>query len=252
MNRTAVLFIGCLISGSVVSAQNPAVAQPSRTAGPPAKVYKLEELRSPQIDALDRARTLFILPVGMLEVHGPHLPIGTDTLGLIYEANAASRHVSRALPGWTIVMMPPISYGQGGANELGGKLVHPGTYAMRQSTLRSLVADRGAQVAQNGFKWIFVLNGHGTPTHNIAINEACDFVSETLRVTMLHVTGLLRADPVIQAKGQKIAAKFFSTAELSSLGLDLHAGAPAKRRSEPRSRSGSRNDRSVSLSAGRL
>jgi hypothetical protein len=36
------------------------------------------------------------------------------------------------------------------------------------------VADVGAQIAQNGFKWIFVLNGHAAPTHNIAINEACD------------------------------------------------------------------------------
>ena len=52
------------------------------------------------------------------------------------------------------------------------------------------MADLGGQIAQNGFKWIFVLNGHGAPTHNIAINEACDFVSETFRVTMLHVTGL--------------------------------------------------------------
>ena len=86
--------------------------------------------------------------------------------------------------------MPPINYGQGGANALGDMLVHPGTYAIRQSTLRSLVADLGGQLAQNGFKWIFVMNGHGAPTHNIAINEACDFVSETFRVTMLHVTGL--------------------------------------------------------------
>ncbi|MGH9176724.1 MAG: creatininase family protein [Vicinamibacterales bacterium] len=35
-------------------------------------MYKLEELTWPQIDALDRQRTLFILPVGMIEEHGPH------------------------------------------------------------------------------------------------------------------------------------------------------------------------------------
>jgi hypothetical protein len=34
-------------------------------------VYKLEELAWPQIAAFDRERTLFILPVGMLEEHGP-------------------------------------------------------------------------------------------------------------------------------------------------------------------------------------
>jgi creatinine amidohydrolase/Fe(II)-dependent formamide hydrolase-like protein len=151
----------------------------------------------------------------MLEAHGPHLPIGTDTIGVTYEAERASRRVAQALPDWNVVMMPPIPYGQSGANELGGRLTHPGTYAIRQTTLRSLVADLGAEVAQNGFKWIFVLNGHGSATHNIAISEACDFVSETFRVTMLHVTALLRADAAIQANNRKINARYFSPATLA-------------------------------------
>jgi creatinine amidohydrolase/Fe(II)-dependent formamide hydrolase-like protein len=34
----------------------------------------------PQIDALNRDRTLFILPVGMVNEHGPHLPVGAAEL----------------------------------------------------------------------------------------------------------------------------------------------------------------------------
>ena len=98
-------------------------------------------------------------------------------------------------------MMPAINYGHSGANQLGDMPIHPGTYGLRQSTLRSLVADVGAQIAQNGFKWVFVLNGHASPTHSIAINEACDFISETFRVTMLHMTGLFRGDAAIQSSG---------------------------------------------------
>jgi creatinine amidohydrolase len=177
------------------------------------RIYKLEELNWPQIAALDRERTLFLLPVGMLEEHGPHLPVGADTLGVLYEANGVSRRVSQALTDWNIVMMPPINYGHAGANMIGDILVHPGTYGIRQSTLRSLVADVGGQLAQNGFKWIFVLNGHAAPTHNIAINEACDFISETFQVTMLHLTGLFRADAAIQARGEKMQARYFSAAE---------------------------------------
>ena len=160
----------------------------------------------------------------MIEQHGPHLPVGADTIGVMYEANGTATRVSRALPDWNVVMMPSINYGQSGANQLGDMPVHPGTYSIRQSTLRSLVADVGGQIAQNGFKWIFVLNGHGAPTHNIAINEACDFVSETFRVTMLHVTGLFRADAAIQSRGEKMNARFFSAAEIASFGLDVHAG----------------------------
>jgi creatinine amidohydrolase len=193
-------------------------------APPASKIYKLEELTWPQIDALDRQRTLFILPMGVLEEHGPHLPVGADTLGVTYEANAAAKRVSQALPDWNVVMMPPVNYGQGGANELGGISIHPGTYAIRQSTVRSIVADLGGQLAQNGFKWIFVANGHGAPLQNIAINEACDFVSETFGVTMLHLSALFRADETIQAKGKKMNLAHFSAAELASFGMDVHAG----------------------------
>jgi creatinine amidohydrolase len=224
MNQALIVLIVCVTSGSAASARDQAATQGDRSASPRSKIYKLEELTWPQVDALDRERTLFILPVGMIEEHGPHLPVGADTFGVTYEANGASRRVSRALPDWSVVMMPPINYGQSGANRLGDMLVHPGTYGIRQATLRSLVADLGGQIAQNGFKWIFVMNGHGAPTHNIAINEACDFVSATFRVTMLHLTGLFRADAAIQSRGEKIRAKYFSAAELSSFGMDVHAG----------------------------
>ncbi len=189
-----------------------------------AKVYKLEELTYPQIDALDRQRTLFILPVGVIEEHGPHLPVGADTFGVVYEADGAAKRVSQALPDWNVVLMPPLHYGQGGANQLGDIQVHPGTYGIRVSTLRSLVADLGGQLAQNRFKWIFVANGHGGPPHNIAINEACDFVSESFGVTMLHLTGLFRADAAVQAMRTKMQAAHFSAAELDSFGMDVHAG----------------------------
>jgi creatinine amidohydrolase len=189
-----------------------------------ARVYKLEELRWPQIDALDRERTLFILATGMIEQHGPHLPVGADTYGVLQEADRAALRVSRALPEWNIVMMPPLHYGEGGANEIAGTLVHPGTYGIRQSTLRSVLADIGAQVAQNGFKWIFVLTGHGPPHHSIAINDACDFVSESFGVTMLHISALFRADSAMQSLGAKVTARHFSTADIASFGLDVHAG----------------------------
>jgi creatinine amidohydrolase len=224
MNKALMVLIVWVMSASAAWARDQGATQRDRSAPPSSKIYKLEELTWPQIDALDRERTLFMLPVGMIEEHGPHLPVGADTLGVTYEANGASRRLSRALPDWNVVVMPPVNYGQGGANVLGDRLVHPGTYAIRQSTLRSLVADLGGQIAQNGFKWIFVLNGHAAPTHNIAINEACDFVSETFRVTMLHLTGLFRADAAIQSRGEKIKAKYFSAAELSSFGMDVHAG----------------------------
>ena len=123
MNRALTVLMVCAISGSAASAR--AQATPGTSAPVRSKLYMLEELTWPQIDAFNRDRTLFILPVGMIEEHGPHLPVGADTLGVTYEANRAATQVSRALPDWNVVMMPPINYGHSGANQLGDLPIHP-------------------------------------------------------------------------------------------------------------------------------
>ena len=73
-------------------------------------------------------------------------------------------------------------------------------------------------------QWVFVMNGHGAPTHHVAVNEACDFVSETFKATMLNVSGLFNADAAIQEKGARLAARYFSPANLSAFGRDVHGG----------------------------
>jgi creatinine amidohydrolase len=188
------------------------------------KVFAIGDMTWEEIDALNREKTLFLLTVGMLEEHGPHLPIATDTIGVEYETMRAANDLSETLPDWNVVMMPTVNYGSSGANQIGNVAIHPGTYGVRQSTLRSLVADIGGQIVQNGFRWVFVMNGHGGPTGHIAINEACDFVSDVLGATMLNVSALFNADPAIQSRGEELVAKHFSPADVSSFGRDTHAG----------------------------
>ena len=79
----------CLLTLGVVA------TWPSYAQQQGSRIHKLEELRYPQVAALDRERTMFVLPIGMLEEHGPHLPIGADTLGVTYEADAVAN-----TPGW--------------------------------------------------------------------------------------------------------------------------------------------------------
>jgi creatinine amidohydrolase len=173
---------------------------------------------------LDRDKTLFLLTVGMLEEHGPHLPIAADTIGVEWEAARVADRLAGTLRDWNVVVMPTVHYGSSGANQVGNVAVHPGTYGVRHATLRSLVADIGGQIAQNRFKWVFVMNGHGAPTHHSAVNDACDFVSEVFDATMLNVSALFSADPAIQSRGEQILARHFSPADRASFGRDPHAG----------------------------
>ena len=224
MKNALIVLIVWLMSGLAAWAQDQGATPRNRSSPVRSKIYKLEELTWPQIDALDRERSLFILPVGMIEQHGPHLPVGADTLGVTYEANRASSRVSRALPDWNVVMMPPINYGQSGANTLGDMLVHPGTYAIRQSTLRSLVADLGGQLAQNGFKWIFV---HEWPRR--AHPQHCDQRGMRLRQRDISRDDAARHGSLSSGSGDSIQRRedqrqVLSATELSSIGMDVHAG----------------------------
>jgi len=94
MKQALIPLILWATCGSAATAPAGQGATQRDTAASKPSIYKLEELTWPQIDALDRQRTLFILPVGMIEQHGPHLPVGADTIGVRYEANAASTRVA--------------------------------------------------------------------------------------------------------------------------------------------------------------
>src|SRR4030095_3382031 len=120
--------------------------------------------------------------------------------------------------------MPDVSYGEGGANGFSGNPVHPGTYGVRYITLRAILADIGAQIAANKFKWIFLIRNHGAPMHSIAISEACDFVSDAFSMTMLNITSLRWVDVEHSKKWDKIVARYFSPADIEAQGIDIHAG----------------------------
>ncbi len=212
----AIFFVCAFIKMDESNAQNKAVVKP--------KIFKLEELPAAQINSLDRDRTLFFLTIGTLEQHGSHLPIGTDSFVAEFYVNELAKRISKSYPDRTIVLMPSLNYSNGGANEIGDVLVHPGTYGIRQKTLRAAVADIGGQIAQNGFKYIFVLHAHGSPNHNLAINAACDFVSEEFNITMLNLDSMASEDPANNAVKRKIRLKYFTSQELDEIGWDIHAG----------------------------
>jgi len=190
----------------------------------PTKIYKIEELTASQVNTLDRKKTLFFLTVGTLEQHGSHLPIGADTFIANFYTNKLAERLGKSFPDRTIVLMPPINYSNAGANEIGDVLTHPGTYGIRQTTLRSIVADVGAQIAQNGFKWIFVIHAHGSPNHNLAINDACDFISQEFKTTMLNLDSLATEDAANSDKSRKAKERYFTAKERNSIGWDIHAG----------------------------
>lgn len=154
-----------------------------------AQILDVRDLNVNDIRALDRQRTAVILQGGILEEHGPYLPVYTDGWTNEY----LTRQLAEALverPGWKVVVFPVVPLGSGGANELGRKRSYPGTFAIRPATLRAVYLDLADELGQQGFRWVFLMNLHGAPSHNRALFDACDYYRDVYGLTMVHFWGL--------------------------------------------------------------
>src|SRR5829696_4504886 len=75
-----------------------------------AQVRQLADMNTRQIQALDRQRTVVVIPGGILEEHGPYLPSYSDG----YAIEAYTRALATAIvarPGWAVVVFPQIPLG---------------------------------------------------------------------------------------------------------------------------------------------
>jgi creatinine amidohydrolase/Fe(II)-dependent formamide hydrolase-like protein len=68
-------------------------------------------LTAKQIDELPSEQTVFFFPVGPLEDHGPHLPVGLDLTEAETLCRMAAERLERARPGWVGVIMPAAPLG---------------------------------------------------------------------------------------------------------------------------------------------
>lgn len=101
-------------------------------------------------EALDNGFDTVIVPVGSIEQHGPHLPLGTDT----FVGEALSVMIAEKL-GKTLVT-PPITPGCS-QHHMG----FPGTLTLKPETLMQVVRDVCKCLIKHGFKNIILLPTHG-------------------------------------------------------------------------------------------
>jgi creatinine amidohydrolase len=120
-------------------------------SSPRDEAMRFEELTSPDVAALDRDRTVLILPLGSVEQHGRHMPLGTDTM----LAHAVSLAAARRLAG-RVAVLPPPWYGFSAHH-----LRFAGSITLRPETLIALVEDVVTSMVSHGFRRILIVNGHG-------------------------------------------------------------------------------------------
>ena len=182
----------------------------SMAVSAPAEVLRVTDLNVQQLRALDRSTTVVVLPGGMLEEHGPFLPISTDAILSDRLAQAVAESLPTRLPGWTVLLFPQIPFGASGSNEVGGQFVFPGTYAVRPSTLRTVFMDLASELGDQGFRWVIVVHVHGSPLHLRAIDDAGDYFHDIYGGWMINLWDLV---PVISGWGTAMNAAMTDVAK---------------------------------------
>ena len=51
--------------------------------------------------------------------------------------------------------------------------------------------DLATELGEQGFRWVFIIHGHGAPIHNRALDEAGDYFHDIFGGTMVHLLGLM-------------------------------------------------------------
>ncbi len=180
--------------------------------------YKLEELRFPQLDAMERSKTLFVLAVSPLEEHGPHLPLGVDAFDAEYFSDEITRGVLARHPEWNIVRIPTMFIGS-------FLFDAPGSIRIKPRTMRNLVVDTLSSLARYGFQYFLISNAHGGPTHLMALEHAARIVSRRFGVRAVSYSGHLIWAFLSGQYWQEMKEKLQLTdADLEALKQDSHAG----------------------------
>jgi creatinine amidohydrolase len=111
---------------------------------------KWEELTAPDfVQAIHQSQGVCVLPFGIIEKHGPHLPLGTDLLDVRFA-------VSNAVKQEYAIVFPEYYFGQ-----IFEARQQPGTLAYSLSTQLTLLQETVNEMARNGCKKIVIVNGHG-------------------------------------------------------------------------------------------
>ena len=149
---------------------------------------RLAELTWPEVAAAVAAgATTVILPLGATEQHGPHLPLGTDTIRAVALADLVAARLPTALVAPTL----PV----GCSDEHAG---FPGLLSLDAATLASVIVDCARRMLAWGVRRLVVLSSHGGNATALVL-AAERLRHELPALTLWLPTALLELDATVLA-----------------------------------------------------
>ena len=136
------------------------------------------ELSGPRVGDVLSADSIIIVPLGAVEQHGPHLPLGTDLIVAEAVARATVEVHGEEHDAW---MLPPLGFTK--SNEHAWS---PGTMWLSAQTLLSVLDDIGRCIAATPARRVLFLNGHGGNSALLQVANRELRVKHGLRTFLAH------------------------------------------------------------------
>jgi creatinine amidohydrolase len=118
-----------------------------------------------QIEKAAREGSIVLFPVGVIEEHGPHLPLAVDVYGSYLQSRMIKSELERK--GIKSLIAPPFYWGINVATGSFG-----GSFSCREETMISVLFDAMSSLKKWGFDRIFFINHHMDGGHMKALNQA--------------------------------------------------------------------------------
>jgi creatinine amidohydrolase len=118
-----------------------------------------------QIEEAAQEGTLVLFPVGVIEEHGPHLPLAVDVYGACLQSRAVKSELEKR--GIKSLIAPPFYWGINTATGSFG-----GSFTCRKETVIAVLLDAMACLKRWGFDQVFVINHHMDGDHIQAVDKA--------------------------------------------------------------------------------
>ena len=134
--------------------------------------YLLHEMTWQDISKIDSKKSVFILPIGSTEQHGPQNPIGTDFL----IAEHIARKTAEKSPFAFCLPTIPVGVASHHRN-------FPGTLWVSHKIFEEYVTDVLKSLHHHGFDKVIAVNGHGGNTSSIL--NAISYCNDDLKMTCM-------------------------------------------------------------------
>ena len=142
------------------------------------KHWHFSELSYEEVQALDLKQVVAIVPVGAIEAHGPHLPLGTD----VYLADAMALAGAQALDPHGIrgLILPPLTYS---VADFAAKF--PGTISIRGASMTNLLIDIASNLVHHGIHRMALANAHLDPGNIHSLQKGKNTIESTMKMQVI-------------------------------------------------------------------